>query len=229
MSLFVLGDLHLSQQVEKPMDVFGGVWKNYTEKLVSNWTQTVTQDDTVVIAGDFSWAMTLNEALEDFRLIDSLPGKKILLKGNHDYWWDTVTKMKRFLKENGITSIDFLFNNSFEVDGVWVCGTRGWTIETGTCSETDEKIIKREAGRLVRSLESAPCDAEKIAVFHYPPIYENYKADAFIKILSEYSVKRCFYGHLHSASIKKAATGEYDGINFYLVSADALDFLPLNI
>lgn len=229
MALYILGDPHLSGTAKKPMDVFGGVWENYTEKFVRNWKNTVTDNDTVILAGDISWAMSLPEALSDFLLIDSLPGKKILLKGNHDYWWDTVTKMKRFLKENGITTIDFLFNNSFTVDGVTVCGTRGWTIETGNVSEEDKKIILRENARLVRSLESAPEGTEKIAVFHYPPVFEDYKAELFIETMQKYGVKRCYYGHLHSASVKKAEKGEIFNINFYLVSADAIDFLPLNI
>lgn len=229
MSLYVLGDPHLSQSTDKPMDVFGGAWNNYTEKLVSNWKKTVNHDDTVVIAGDFSWGMSLDEALADFKLIDGLPGRKLLLKGNHDYWWDTVTKMKRFLAQNGIATVDFLYNNSFEVGNVFVCGTRGWIIETGTVSETDEKIIRREAARLERSLASAPTDSEKIVFLHYPPIYENYRSEPFFEIMQKYGVKRCYYGHLHSASVKKAVQGEHFGINFCLVSADAIDFLPLNI
>ena len=229
MALYILGDPHLSVTAKKPMDVFGGVWENYTEKLVSNWKNIVSDGDTVILAGDISWGMSLNEAVADLKLIDSLPGKKILLKGNHDYWWDTVTKMKRFLKENGVTTVDFLFNNSFTVNGVSVCGTRGWTIETGTIGDDDKKIILREAGRLERSLASAPPDTEKIAVFHYPPVFEGYTAEQFLEIMQKYGVKRCYYGHLHSASVKKAAKGEHFGINFYLVSADAIDFLPLNI
>lgn len=229
LALYILGDPHLSTAVQKPMDVFGGVWENYTDKLVSNWKNTVSDGDTVVLAGDISWGMNLKETLSDFKLIDSLPGKKILLKGNHDYWWETVTKMKRFLNENGVTTVDFLYNNSFTADGISVCGTRGWTIETGTVGDDDKRIILREAGRLERSLASAPSGTEKIAVFHYPPVFENYTARPFLDIMKKYGVKRCYYGHLHSASVKKAETGELFGINFYLVSADAIDFLPLNI
>ena len=229
MSIFIIGDPHLSEGVSKPMDVFGGVWENYTEKLTENWKKTIKNEDTVILAGDISWGMTLNEALADFKLIDSLPGKKILLNGNHDYWWETVRKMKRFLAENDISTIDFLYNNSFTVDGISICGTRGWTVETENTGEKDKKIIVREAGRLERSLLSAPDNTEKIAVFHYPPVFEDYTASEILDVMQKYGVKRCFYGHLHSASVKKAKKGDIFGIKFYLVSADSIDFLPINI
>ncbi len=229
LSIYVIGDLHLSQGVQKPMDVFGGVWENYTEKLVKNWTETISEDDTVVITGDISWGMNLKEALPDFKLIDSLPGKKFFLKGNHDYWWETVSKMNRFFAENEITTIQFLYNNSFTVDGISICGTRGWTVETENTGEKDKKIILREAGRLERSLQTAQDGTEKVVFLHYPPIFEEYTADEIIETMQKYDVKRCFYGHLHSASVKKAKKGEFFGIKFYLVSADAIDFLPINI
>lgn len=211
------------------MDIFGGAWENYTEKLITNWQKTIGENDTVIIAGDVSWGMTLREALPDFKLLDSLPGTKLIVKGNHDYWWETVSKMKRFLSDNGITTIDFLYNNSFTVDGISVCGTRGWTVETENTGEKDKKIILREAGRLERSLACAPEHTEKIAVLHYPPLFEDYTASEIIDVLQKFDVKRCFYGHLHSASVKKAKKGEYFGIKFYLVSADSIDFLPINI
>ncbi|MBQ8605179.1 MAG: metallophosphoesterase [Clostridia bacterium] len=229
MSVFIIGDPHLSQSVEKPMDIFGGVWENYTEKLTENWKKVVSENDTVILAGDISWGMNLREALADFKLLDSLPGKKLLLKGNHDYWWETVSKMKRFLEENDIKTIDFIYNNSFTVDGISICGTRGWTVETENTTEKDKKIILREAGRLERSLASAPTDTEKIAVLHYPPIFEDYAACEILEVMQKYGVKRCFYGHLHSASVKKAKKGEIFGIKFYLVSADSIDFLPISI
>lgn len=229
MALYIIGDTHLSEGVDKPMDIFGGRWENYTEKLCTNWKNTVKCTDTVIIAGDVSWGMSLSEAMADFRLIDSLPGKKLIVKGNHDYWWDTVSKMKRVLLENGITSVDFIFNNSFEVDGISVCGTRGWMLESMSATGNDKKIIAREAGRLERSLMSARKDTEKIAVFHYPPVYDGNVAAEFIEILQKYGVKRAFYGHLHGGSIKKADTGTLFDINFCLVSADAIDFLPINI
>lgn len=228
MSIFIIGDTHLSQSVDKPMDIFGGRWQNYTDKLCQNWKNTITDTDTVIIAGDVSWGMSLNEALDDFLLLDSLPGKKLLLKGNHDYWWDTVSKMRRFLKENNINSIDFIYNNSFLCEGVNICGSRGWMLETDSCTQNDKKIIARECGRLERSLASAG-DGEKIAVMHYPPVYNGFIAEPFIEVLKKYGVKRCFYGHLHSGSIKNADQGTIFDINFTLVSADAIDFLPINI
>jgi predicted phosphohydrolase len=229
LAVYILGDPHLSESVHKPMDVFGGVWENYTEKLVENWKKTISESDTVVLAGDISWGMNLKEALADFKLLESLPGKKLLLKGNHDYWWDTVSKMKRFLAENDLVTFDFIYNNSFCVDGVSICGTRGWTVETENTTEKDKKIILREAGRLERSLQSAPSTMEKIVVLHYPPIFEDYFAREILEVMQKFDVKRCFYGHLHSASVKKAKKGEFFGINFYLVSADSIDFLPINI
>ena len=229
MSLYIIGDPHLSESVNKPMDVFGPRWENYTQRLKDNWINTVTDADTVILAGDISWGMSLSEALADIKLIDNLPGKKLILKGNHDYWWDTVTKMKRFFDENGVTTVDFIYNNSFTVDGISVCGTRGWTPETVSCTENDKKIIAREAGRLERSLQSAPDATERIAVFHYPPVYEDYAAEPFIELMQKYGVKRCFYGHLHGPSVKNAVVGENFGINFCLVSADSIDFLPLCI
>lgn len=226
MALYVIGDLHLSEKVSKPMDVFGGAWQDYTQKIIKNWYDTVKDTDTVVIAGDISWGISLDEALYDFKLIDSFPGKKILLKGNHDYWWETVTKMKKYFDKNGITTIDFLYNNSFEIDNKSVCGTRGWSPEEG---DTDRKMIAREAGRLDRSLSCAKDGTEKIAVFHYPPIYDGGVIEPFIDVMQKHGVKRCFFGHLHGPSIARAVTGENFGINFQLVSADSLDFLPLYI
>lgn len=229
MALYIIGDTHFSESVDKPMDIFGGSWENYTQKLCDNWKNTVLPCDTVIVAGDVSWGMSLSEALADFKLLDSLPGKKLLLKGNHDYWWDTVTKMKRFFDENGITTIDFIYNSSVCVDGVSVCGTRGWMLESMSATDNDKKIIAREAGRLVRSLESADESTERIVVMHYPPVYDGNAAQEFIDIMHDFGVKRCFYGHLHSGSIKKADTGTLFDINFCLVSADAIDFLPIKI
>jgi len=228
-ALFVIGDTHLSEGVDKPMDVFGGNWENYTQKLCDNWKKTVGEKDTVIIAGDVSWGMSLDEALADFKLIDSLPGKKLIVKGNHDYWWDTVTKMKRFFNENGITTVDFIFNSAVSVDGISVCGTRGWMLESMSAKQEDKVIIAREAGRLRRSLECADPENERIVVMHYPPVFDSNTAQEFIDIMQEFGVKRCYYGHLHSASIRKADVGEHFGINFYLVSADAIDFSPINI
>ncbi len=226
MSVFIIGDTHLSGSVDKPMDVFGGKWENYTDKLKRNWIKSVGRDDTVVLAGDISWAMSLDEALTDFKFLESLPGRKIILKGNHDYWWNTVGKMQKFLNENDIKSIEFIYNNCAVAGDFAICGTRGWGERE---TKEDEKIIAREAGRLERSLISAPDGLEKIAVMHYPPLFENGSIVEFISIMQKYGVKRCYYGHLHAGSIFKAVQGMCFGIEFYLVSADSIDFLPVNI
>ena len=226
MAVFVIGDTHLSGSVNKPMDIFGGAWENYTEKLKSNWIRTVGSQDTVVIAGDVSWGMSLDETLCDFKLLSSLPGRKVILKGNHDYWWDTVSKMTRFLNENGIYDIEFIYNSCVSADGFALCGTRGWMDQT---TEQDRKIIAREAGRLERSLMSAPQGTERVVFMHYPPVYDSGYTEEFITVMQKYDVKRCFYGHLHASSIRKAVQGTHFGMDFFLVSADSIDFLPLNI
>lgn len=226
MSVYIIGDTHLSGGVDKPMDVFGGAWENYTEKLKNNWIKTVKPQDSVVIAGDVSWAMSLNEALNDFKFLSSLPGRKLILKGNHDYWWETVSKMNRFLNENGINDIEFIYNSCAAAENYAVCATRGWWDRR---SEQDEKIILREAGRLERSLQSAPPDLEKIAVMHYPPVFDGGYIEEFVSVMQKYGVRRCYYGHLHAGSIKNAVQGRHFGIDFFLVSADSLDFLPVSI
>lgn len=226
MSLFAIADFHLSLGTDKPMDVFNG-WDNYVDRLSENWRKLITEDDTVVIAGDISWAMKLSETQKDFEFIDSLPGNKIIMKGNHDYWWDTVRKINRTLSEYGIESIKVLFNNSFIVDDYAVCGTRGWLLDTET--DEDIKILSRECGRLRMSLESAAESGKEPIVFlHYPPIMGNRAQDEMIDIMTEYGVKKCYYGHIHGHNlIKSAFNGEYKGINFRLVSCDALGFMPL--
>ena len=225
MSLFAIADLHLSLGTDKPMDVFRG-WDNYVDRLSENWRKLITDNDTVVIAGDISWAMKLSETEKDFGFIDSLPGLKILLKGNHDFWWDTVSKINRNLSDNNFNSIKILFNNSFIVDDYVICGTRGWTLEDETAE--DRKILSRECGRLRLSLESAKDSGKEPVVFlHYPPIFGSQTQDEMIDILLEFNVKKCYYGHIHGMNLIKAAfSGEYKGINFKLISCDALGFVP---
>lgn len=225
MALFTIADPHLSLGRPKPMDIFGG-WQNYQQRLEQNWRALVQPTDTVVLGGDISWAMTLEEALPDFQFLHSLPGQKIILKGNHDYWWNTLSKMQAFIEQNGLSSLHFLFNNSYEVDGVSLCGTRGWLFEAG--DEHDAKIAARETGRLLASLNAATCE-DKIVFLHYPPLSATASSPGLITAMHQHSVKRCFYGHLHSASIRYATTGNIDGINYRLVSADALEFMPLFI
>ena len=226
MSVYIIGDTHLSGGADKPMDVFGGAWENYTEKLFTLWRGTVSPDDTVVIAGDVSWAMSINDAVTDLRAISELPGKTAIVKGNHDYWWETVSKMNRILSQSGVEGIEFIYNSCITADGISVCGTRGWVIPQ---DDSDVKMVAREAGRLDRSLSCAPPDTEKVAVLHYPPVTESGEIPEFIEVMQKHGVKRCFYGHLHGVSIKKAVTGRHFDIDFSLVSADSLDFCPIRI
>ena len=223
MSVFVIADPHLSLGTGKPMDVFEG-WSDYVERIDRNWKRLVKETDTVVIPGDISWAMSLEESLTDLMFIDSLPGRKIISKGNHDYWWTTMKKLMEFKEKHGLDSIDFMFNNSFEAENISICGTRGWIFETG--KEEDLKIIEREAGRLRRSLESRPDGRERVVFLHYPPIYQNQRAEKIISIMKEFSVRRCYYGHLHSRTISYAFNGEEDGISYRLISSDSLEFCP---
>lgn len=226
MAIYTIGDLHLSLGCEKPMDIFPG-WQGYMEKLGHHWNTLVRPEDTVVLAGDTSWAMKLEDTAADFSFLQRLPGQKLLLKGNHDYWWTTVKKMERFLQENGFDSLHILHNNSILAEGLAVCGTRSWMFDVG--ESHDEKVMNRELGRLRASLEAAPEGAERVAFLHYPPVYPNANAQQVIDLLKEYDVKRCFYGHLHGNAIRFAVQGTVDGIEYRLISADALAFCPYKI
>lgn len=228
MSIYVIGDLHLSFSTDKPMDIFGENWVGHEEKIKRDWISKVNNDDLVIIPGDFSWSMHLEETEEDFKYLDSLPGKKILLKGNHDYWWTTLTSMRRYLFEKKINNIDFLYNNSYEFDGYILCGTRGWSL---TDEENEGKLINRELQRLEISLNDGiknyGTDKEIIVFMHYPPITHTTiltEELEFVKLMKKYNVKKCYYGHLHSISINDAIQGEIHGIEFKLISADNLDF-----
>ncbi len=223
MSIFVIGDLHLSFGTQKPMDIFSG-WQDHWQRIEKNWRRLVKDTDTVVIPGDVSWGLTLEEAQPDFRFIQSLPGRKIISKGNHDYWWQTAKKLQEFLDKNGFDTISFLHNNSFEVENYIICGTRGWIFENG--QQQDEKVILREAGRLKASLDYMDSDKEKIVFLHYPTIYQEQRANHIINTLKQYNIKRCFYGHLHGKTINYAFNGVSDGIKYKLISADAIDFCP---
>lgn len=240
MSLFSIADLHLSLGTPKPMDVFGNRWQGYTEKIEKNWRAVVKSGDTVVIPGDISWAMRLNEAMEDFRFIDSLPGKKIIGKGNHDLWWTTVSKMETFLSEAGIRSVKFLHNNAFLAEGVVIAGTRGWFPEerlmtSKTLEDADfEKLVSREEIRLRLSLESGVKlrenagipDAPIFVYLHFPPVFEGFRVSGMINAMREFGVSRCFFGHVHG-NYSVPATVEEDGIRFSIISADYLNFIPL--
>ena len=234
MSIYVIGDLHLPFGVNKPMDVFGEGWQGYTEKIKEDWNKKVNNEDTVILAGDFSWATYIEDTYKDFEYLCALPGKKIMLKGNHDYWWTTVTNMRKFLNENDFKNIDFLYNNSYEFENKILCGTRGWSIAD---EGTDEKLINRELIRLELSLQDGVNkygnDKEIIVFMHYPPItkakIELEQEAKFVELMKKYNVKRCYYGHLHGNSHKDAINGDIGGINFSLISADYLNFKLLKI
>lgn len=225
MALFVIGDLHLSLGGSKPMDVFPG-WNDYVARLEKNWRKLVTPEDTVVLAGDTSWAMRLEDTKADFSFIQNLPGQKIILKGNHDYWWTTANKMNDYLKKEGFDTLHILHNNAYAVDGYQVCGTRSWIFTAGEAN--DEKVMNREIGRLKLSLEAAG-EGEKIVFLHYPPMYPNSSAAQVVQVLQDYGVKQCYYGHLHGQSIRFAVQGTFDGVRYKLISADGLGFCPYRI
>ena len=224
MALYAIGDLHLSLGAPKPMDVFGGVWVGYMDKLAEG-VRAITENDTTVLLGDLSWALDLEHCREDFAWIDRIPGRKIILKGNHDYWWSTVSKFNRFCQENGFSNMEILNNNHFEYEGWAICGTRGWFFEEERSGEHDEKVFKRELLRLEASLKSAG-DLPKMVFLHYPPRYKGYTCEPILELLKQYEVRKCFYGHLHSASHALAVEGLWDGVEYRLVSADRLDFKP---
>lgn len=222
MSLFAIADTHLSFGTNKPMDTFDG-WQNYTQRLEKNWNNLVDDHDFVIIAGDISWAMSFEQLYADFDFINKLKGKKIILKGNHDYWWNTVKKMNEFVEQNHFDTISFLHNNSYEFDGFSVCGSRGWLFDSDEAQ--DEKVLNREVVRLKMSLDSS-ADAEKIVFLHYPPITTNEKCEEILNLLKNYGIKKCYYGHLHGVAAKYAIDDKIDGIDFKLISADRLNFTP---
>lgn len=228
MALYAIGDTHLSLSVNKPMTVFSG-WDNYVERLEQNWRGLVAPEDTVVIPGDVSWGMSLEQAKADFAFLQRLPGRKLLLKGNHDYWWCTRRKMDAFLAENGFDTLRIVHNDAVPVDGrVAVCGTRGWFFDAE--QDADRKVLLREVGRLEASIQAArETGLEPVAFLHYPPLYAGQRCPELLEVLRREGIRRCYYGHVHSAGIRQAFNGEEEGISFRLVSADALHFCPLRI
>ena len=227
MALYAIGDLHLALGTDKPMDIFGERWKNHAEKLKIGFAG-LNEDDVCVLCGDLSWGMGLEATKEDFLFINSLPGRKIILKGNHDYWWCTVSKAKRFFAENGIDTINILNNNSFEYGEYAICGTRGWFYEEEKGGEHDKKIMRREIMRLETSLASAG-DRKKLVFLHYPPIYLNYRCQEILALLKQYEVRLCCYGHIHGKGCKCAFNGWSDGTEYRLVSADHVNFAPVKL
>lgn len=226
MSLFVLGDLHLSFGTDKPMDIFRG-WSNHVDKITANWNNMVTDNDTVVINGDISWATYLENTAEDFSFINNeLKGDKIFIKGNHDYWWNTKSKMEAFLLEKGFDRIKILNNNAYLIDGISVCGTRGWINDDSAAF--DAKLLNREAGRLEMSIiQGKKLGGEPVAFLHYPPIFGTEKNSYMLDVMKKHEITRCYYGHVHGDAFKKAFVGEYEGIKFNITSCDCVKFMPI--
>lgn len=227
MSIYIIGDLHLGFAENKPMDIFG--WGNHIEIIKNDWEKKVKDDDTVILAGDFSWATYLEDTRMDFEYINKLPGKKILLEGNHDYWWNTLNKMRNFIKDNKFNNIDFLRNNAYLIEDKIIVGTRGWSF---TETENSEKMISRELIRFENSIQDGIAKQkngeEIIAVLHYPPIAKGIKSP-FLEIMKKYNIKKCYYAHLHGKSHQEAIQGEIEGINFILISSDYLGFKLVKI
>lgn len=227
MALYAIGDLHLCLGAPKPMDIFGGAWIGYMEKLRDGMS-VITDQDTTVLMGDLSWALDLPSSAADFAWINQIPGKKIILKGNHDYWWSTAAKFNKFCAEQGFENFYLLNNNCYEYGEYAICGTRGWFFEEERSGQHDEKVFKRELIRLEASLKAAG-EKQKYVFLHYPPRYKGYECAEILQILKKYEVRRCFYGHLHGGSHKLAMEGLWDGVDFKLCAADYIGFLPYKV
>lgn len=227
MALYAIGDLHLCLGAPKPMDIFGGAWVGYMEKL-RRGLSILRPEDTTVLMGDLSWALDLESAKADFEWIARIPGRKIILKGNHDYWWSTAAKFQKFCQENRLTDMHILNNNFYEYDGYAICGTRGWNYEEKRGTPHDEKIFKRELIRLEASLKAAG-ERPKLVFLHYPPRSKGYECPEILELLRRYEVRRCFYAHLHGPSHLLAQEGQHDGIDYRLLAADFINFEPQKI
>ncbi len=225
MSLFVIGDLHLSFGTDKPMDIFGG-WENHHEILKKAWLANIRAEDTVVLAGDTSWGMTAEEALPDFQWIHALPGRKIILKGNHDYWWTTMSKMTRFFEEHGLDSLHILHNNCYAYGAYGICGTRGW-VNMDYGEPANAKVNAREAQRLEVSVAAAEAAGLIPIVFlHYPPVYGASCNYEMLDVLWKHRITDCYYGHVHGSSHRHAINGVRDAVCYHLISGDFLQFSP---
>lgn len=227
MALYAIGDLHLCLGAPKPMDVFGGAWLGYMDKLKEGMS-VLRPEDTTLLLGDLSWALDLPSAQADFDWINQLPGKKILLKGNHDYWWSTQAKFSAFCQDNGFDKLHLLNNNCYEYEDWALCGTRGWFFEEERSSDHDGKVFKRELLRLEASLKAAG-ERNKMVFLHYPPRYRGYTCQEILDLLQRYGVRKCFYGHLHGGSHRLAMEGIWDSVDYRLVAADYLDFRPYRV
>ena len=227
MALYAIGDLHLCLGADKPMDIFGGAWVGYMDKLRQGLS-VIGPEDTTVLLGDVSWALGLEAAAADFAFVNEIPGRKILLKGNHDYWWSTASKFEKFCAAHGFANLELLHNNCLFYEDVALCGSRGWFFEEDNAGTHNEKVYNRELIRLETSLKAAG-EHEKLLFLHYPPLYQGYRCPEILRLLKEYGVKLCCYGHLHGASHRRAIEGMWDGTEFSLVSADYLKFVPKKI
>ena len=228
MALYAIGDLHLSLATNKPMDVFGGAWVGYVDKLKEGLS-CIEPNDTTILLGDLTWALDLPGAREDFAFINAIPGRKIILKGNHDYWWTTATKFYKFCEAEGFSDMFVLNNNAYEYEDIAICGTRGWFFEEDAAEGShNDKIFKRELIRLETSLKAAG-DKRKLCFLHYPPRYRGYECPEILALLKTYGVEACYYGHLHAESHKLAIEGLYDGTEFHLCAADFVNFTPIRI
>ena len=224
MALYAIGDLHLCLGAPKPMDIFGGAWIGYMEKL-RHGMSVIGPEDTTVLMGDLSWALDLPSSEADFAWINEIPGRKIILKGNHDYWWSTAAKFQKFCEEHDFRDLHLLNNNAYVYGNYAICGTRGWFFEEERSGQHDEKVFKRELIRLEASLKAAG-EKDKIVFLHYPPKYKGYECPEILELLKKYGVRRCFYGHLHGGSHKLALEGLWDGVEYRLVAADYIGFRP---
>ena len=227
MSIYAIADLHLSFSSPKPMDIFGDNWRNHEQKIKDDWIKKVTDKDLVLLPGDFSWAIDLEETYKDFEYLNSLSGKKIMLKGNHDYWWNSLKKLNEYMEKNDFKDISFLYNNSYEFEENIIVGTRGWVLNSN--EEEDKKILNRELLRLELSITDGIKkygeDKDIIVCMHYPPTNKNFlEKSEFMKIMQKYNVKKCIYGHLHGESHSEAVEGNIGKIELKLVSADYLNF-----
>ena len=227
MALYAIGDLHLCLGAPKPMDIFGGAWVGYMDKL-KDGLSVITAEDTTILLGDLSWSLDLPGAKADFALINEIPGQKIILKGNHDYWWSTAAKFHKFCQENGFENLNILNNNCFFYEDWALCGTRGWFFEEERSGQHDEKVFKRELIRLETSLKAAG-ERYKMVFLHYPPLYKGYECREILDLLEKYEVRRCFYGHLHGGSHRLAMEGTWNGVEFRLAAADYLGFKPYRV
>lgn len=226
MALYVLGDPHLSFRSQKPMDIFGGAWNGYVDKL-RDGLSVLREEDTIVLAGDISWGMSLEESTEDFAFLDAFPGRKLIVKGNHDYWWTTANKTYRFWEEHGFKTLNLLHNNCYEYGGYALCGTRGWFLDEDKNGH-NQKVFNRELLRLETSLKAAG-EKPKLVFLHYPPLYQGYSCPEILNLLEQYQVRACYYGHLHGGSHRLALEGMYGSVDYHLVAGDYLGFHPLKI